>query len=179
MAIHAKLSRCHQTIITPFLMVAALATMGQGEATAKPATSLQAQLLNANPSFSTRNTPTTYYFTVQVPETSHSLKTIKIQQILGVDTIAFRQDASQAFVGMSTQGTPIPLAAIGGSGDKNTLTVAFAEPIQPGSTITVAARPRRNPNTDGVYLFRVTGFRADPADQGQGLGVGRIHVHSD
>ena len=182
MATYVKLSRCQQAITTIGLLVAALGTVTaveQSGAIAKPTLDEHAQRLNSRSSFATRNTPTKYYFTVHVPETAQPLKTIKIQQILGVDPIAFQQDQSEAFVGRSYPGTPIPLEAVGGAGAEETLTVVFAQPVQPGRTVTVTARPRLNPDTDGVYLFRLTGFTTDASEPGQGLGVGRIHVNSD
>lgn len=182
MAILAKLSRCHQAITTTLLTITALgtiSTVGQGTAFARSIAGVgtQSQLMNSRSSFSTRSAPARYFFTVYVPETAQPLKAIKVKKILGVDDIAFRQDTSKAFIGTSTNGTPLPLASVGGSGEENTLTVAFDQPVQPGSTVTIAVRPRRNPNTDGVYLFQITGFTTDSTAPGQDLGVSRIHVY--
>ncbi|WP_299489374.1 DUF2808 domain-containing protein [Acaryochloris sp. IP29b_bin.137] len=182
MATYVKLSRCQQAITRIGLLVSALGTVtavAQSRAIAQPTLGDPAQGLKSRSSFATRNTPTQYYFTVHIPETAQPLKTIKIQQILGVDTITFQQDESKAFLGRSNQGTPLSLDAVGGAGEEDTLTVAFAQPIQPGSNVTITARPRLNPDTDGVYLFRLKGFTADASDPGQSLGMGRIHVNSD
>ncbi len=126
----------------------------------------------------------TYFFTLNVPENAGSgLGQITINQRDG-DTflrqIDYRPEDTRAFTGTaSDRGTEIAVAETTNNEDTQTLTVRFAEPVPPGTTVTIALRPRRNPRMQGVYLFGVTAFPADNTANGQFLGYGRLTFYGN
>lgn len=121
----------------------------------------------------------TYHFTLKVPQNAgESLKAVTIVQHEGPDTVVFQEDKSRAFAGGSFAGGPqVPLASVGGPQplDINEETVVFDFPVPPGSTVTVALTPKRNPDRAGVYLFGVTAYPVGESSSGQFLGYGRLH----
>lgn len=125
-----------------------------------------------------------YFFTLNVPENAgSSLGQITITQRDG-DTflrqINYRPEDTRAFTGTaSDRGTEIAVAETASDEDNQTLTVRFAEPVPPGTTVTIALRPRRNPRMQGVYLFGVTAFPAENTANGQFLGYGQLTFYGN
>ena len=69
---------------------------------------------------------------------------------------------------------------IGGdlSTNPNDVTFVFDEPVQPGETVTVRVKAKRNPRVGGIYLFGVTAFPEGGEDSpGLYLGSGRLHFY--
>ena len=123
------------------------------------------------------NARTTYRFKVHVPEAAgEPLKALRIEQLDNVETIRFLDQTSRASVG--TQKADVSLAAIGGKAEPGVLNVVFAEPIQPGNTVTVSVSPRRNPRTENIYQFGVTAFPEGTQGRGEFLGYGRLSFYS-
>jgi hypothetical protein len=127
----------------------------------------------------------TFYFTIYVPASyGKSLEAIRISQVPGGDRI-INLDAKQskAVVGqrVASNSEVIPLSAIGGPEDERTgaLTLAFAQPVMPGTTFTVAVEADRNPNNGGIYQFGVTAYPVGDSTTGQYLGTGRVTFNSD
>lgn len=139
------------------------------------------RLVRAATSYTRRNNPAaTYQFTIEVPEgAGEALKAVKIEQRQNyIDMITFQQEDSQAFIGDSfAGGQALSLEAIGGASQPGEITVVFAEPVPPGTTVTVAVKPKRNPFSAGVYLFGVTAFPEGENSLGLYLGSGRLHIY--
>jgi Protein of unknown function (DUF2808) len=127
----------------------------------------------------------TFYFTIYVPTSyGKSLEAIRISQIPGGDRL-INLDAKQSKVvvgqRVASNSEAIPLSAIGGSEDEKTgaLTLAFAQPVTPGTTFTVAVEADRNPIYGGIYQFGVTAYPVGDSTIGQYLGTGRVTFDSD
>jgi Protein of unknown function (DUF2808) len=121
----------------------------------------------------------TYEFTLTVPQDAgQPLKAVKIVQAENLETVKFDISHSQAFIGERlTASSEIGLASIGGEQPSNPgeAMIVFDQPVQPGSTVTIALAAQRNPNRGGVYLFGVTAYPAGENGLGQFLGFGRIN----
>ncbi|GAB4136449.1 MAG: DUF2808 domain-containing protein [Cyanobacteria bacterium J069] len=127
----------------------------------------------------------TYYFTVSLPSNAgEPLERVTIEQ-RDSSTLArrvdYRVDATYAFVGTrQSQGDSrrsLPLGTVAYDRDTQAIAITFDPPVPPGTTATVALRPRRNPQLDGTYLFRVVAFPPAPENgsaHGQFLGFGRL-----
>jgi hypothetical protein len=127
----------------------------------------------------------TFYFTIDVPLSyGKSLEAIRISQIPGGDRlISFDANQSKVVLGqrIARNSETIPLSAIGGPEDEKTgaLTLAFAQPVRPGTTFTVAVEAERNPIYGGIYQFGVTAYPVGEGTTGQYLGTGRVTFDSD
>jgi acyl dehydratase len=55
-----------------------------------------------------------------------------------------------------------------------TTTVVFEQPVQPGTTVTVAVDAKANPGFGGIYEFGVTAYPEGDQVVSQFLGYGRI-----
>lgn len=121
----------------------------------------------------------TYYFTIEVPADSQSaLKAIKIEQRENRhEKVAFKHNGTLASLGDTYHAEqPLSLMAIGGEADETgSVIVSFEQPIQPGETVTIGIKPKRNPDKGGVYLFGVTAYPEGESSAGLYLGVGRFH----
>jgi hypothetical protein len=127
----------------------------------------------------------TFYFTISVPTSyGKSLEAVRISQIPEGDRrINFDANQSKVVLGQRVTRTSqgIPLSAIGGPEDEQTgaLTLAFAQPVLPGTTFTVAVEAVRNPTSGGIYQFGVTAYPVGEGTTGQYLGTGRVTFDSD
>lgn len=123
--------------------------------------------------------PSVYQFTIEVPkDAQESLKAVSISPKKNAEKVNFDVSSSEAFIGDSfAGGTSVTLADIGGSqvDDSNTITVVFDEPVEPGNTVTVSLKAKKNPRNPGVYLFGVTAFPQGENSPGLYLGSGRLH----
>ena len=141
------------------------------------------QLIRAAATHNTPNTPSTYQFTIEVPEDAGSpLKAVTITQQPNVEDIDFDVSNSQAFMGTSiAKGESISIANIGGDvpTDVSEVTIEFEKPIAPGNTVTIALSVNRNPQFGGIYQFSVTAFPLDETSPGLYLGQGRIQLMSN
>ena len=119
----------------------------------------------------------TYYFTVKVPsDAGEPLQTITINQHSGLDKIHFDLEDSFAISKSNGEKEKLPLQ-ITEKRKSKTISVTFNPPVEPGKTITIALKPRRNPSVEGVYLFGVTAFPKGEQSHGQFLGYGRLHFY--
>ena len=136
------------------------------------------RLVRTATTHSATNTPAKYQFTIEVPENAgEALKAVTITPKNNPQKIKFDVSKSKAFIGDSfAGGTPVSLADIGGnlSRDINEVTIVFDEPVQPGNTVTVSLKARRNPSPGGIYLFGVTAFSEGDNSPGLYLGSGRL-----
>lgn len=128
-----------------------------------------------------RRSVVTYHFTVEVPEDAgEPLKVIEIEQLeRSLKTIVFQPEETRAFLGNSFKGGPaLSLATDETRVEPGKVTVVFDPPVPPGSTITIAIDPKRNPSRGGTYLFQVTAFPAGEIRLGQSLGYGRLRIYN-
>jgi|GEM_PF-737911 len=128
-------------------------------------------------------TPSVYEFTLTVPKNAgQPLKAVTIAQAKNAETVKFNVSSSKAFVGdRLTAISEIRLASVGGEQPANPgeVTIAFGQPIQPSSTVTVALAVQKNPSWGGVYEFGVTAYPAGENGLGQFLGYGRINFYGN
>lgn len=139
-------------------------------------------LLDSTTTTNTVLARSTYYFTIAVPETAgEPLERIQVDQQNGENftrRVEFETDESEAFIGtFRDRGTEIPIRETQYDPETQSVAVVFAEPVPPGTVVTIALRPERNPRQDGVYLFGVTAFPPGERGQGQFLGYGRFHFY--
>ena len=128
------------------------------------------------------NGPSTYHFTIEVPENADAaLQAVTISQKDNPVNVNFALDKSTAFMGDSFAGGPnLELTDIGGNVpiNPNDVTVVFDEPVQPGETVTVRLRAKRNPSSGGIYLFGVTAFPEGENSSGLYIGSRGINFYS-
>ncbi len=121
----------------------------------------------------------TVTFSIKVPDNAgESLKAITINPITNVESIDFKEADTRAVIGEDyASGTPLTLSSIGGEQDPNdeSTTLVFDQPIEPGDTVTVRLKVKKNPLYGGIYLLKVTAF---PGNQnGLGLPLGNVRLH--
>lgn len=137
------------------------------------------RLTSSGSTYQTPNTPSTYYFTILVPQGARdALKAVTIDQRSGLETIAFSVDRSRAVLGSDlASGSPLALTPIGGSEpqEANEVTVVFDKPIQPGHSVTLGVRARANPIYGGIYSFGVTAFPENEQSPALYLGSTRLN----
>jgi hypothetical protein len=124
-----------------------------------------------------------YYFTLTVPANAgEPLGQVAIAERdsgTAVRDISYRLDRTQAFSGSRhDRGSELPVKQTTFDPQTQTTTVVFDPPVSPGTTVTIALRPHRNPIMDGWYLFGVTAYPAGDNPYGQFLGYGRIQFVS-
>jgi Protein of unknown function (DUF2808) len=128
-------------------------------------------------------TPSTYEFTLTVPQNAgQPLKAVTIVQVESLETVKFDVSDSKAFFGEQlTASSEIRLASIGGNKPSKSgeVTIVFDKPVQPGSTVTVAVSTQKNPSWSNIYLFGVTAYPVGDDALGQFLGYGRINIYGD
>jgi hypothetical protein len=120
-----------------------------------------------------------YYFNIQLPQDAGTnLQQIAIAQRQGQETIDFRLEETVAYRGTNRdKQVPIAIANIKQNEEIREITIILEKPVSPGTTFTVALKPRKNPFYDGVYLFGVTAFPQGNNPQSLYLGVGRLHFY--
>ncbi len=123
----------------------------------------------------------TYYVTVELPagagEPLQRLSLVRPNRPRGPQQIIFRTDDTVAFEGTrGDRGDELTVAETLTDSDNQTIDVVFDSPIEPGTTVTVGLRPRRNPRAGGIYQFRVFAFPQGDQAHGQPLGTGRIDI---
>jgi hypothetical protein len=121
----------------------------------------------------------TYYFTVAVPASAAKpLQQVTLTQIQGGEDIEFDAKQSRAFVGTSDRtGENLPVSLVRNPNQADSVTIQFAQPLPAGKTVTIALKPYRNPNYDGVYLFHLKAAPANQNTEGQSLGVARLQFY--
>jgi len=158
--------------------VANAVTLGNGEvAFAQPP-----RLVSTSTPYTDTSFPNpTYYFTVEVPATAgEPLQQLTFTQRSGTEDIEFQPKKTIAFIGTRhRQGQNLAVQTVRSDAQRQTVTVTFDSPVQPGQTVTIGLRPDSNPFYDGVYLFDVTAFPSGKQTAGQSLGVGRLQFYSD
>jgi Protein of unknown function (DUF2808) len=137
-------------------------------------------LIRTNALHRTPYTPSTYEFTISLPaDAGAPLKAVTIVQDQNLETIKFDPKQSKAFAGKRyAAGPEIPLASIGGVPETpGTAMIVFDQPVQPGTTVTVAVDAKANPTWGGIYEFGVTAYPTNEGGRGQFLGYGRINFY--
>ena len=126
------------------------------------------------------NTPSTYYFTINVPENAGtSLKQIQFTQTNGSDFLGKDIYQTSGFEETrKNRGSEFSVSLVEKNKDTRTIIVSLEQPISPGKTITIALRTRRNPGDSDIYQLRVTGFPSGENVREASLGVARFHIYS-
>lgn len=124
----------------------------------------------------------TYYFTLTLPEEAgEPLGQVAFQQkdsSTAIRLVEYEVEETRAFVGTrDDRGEELAVAETDFDRDTQTVTVTFAEPVPPGTTVTIGLKAERNPRLAGVYLFGVTAYPAGEPAYGQFLGYGRLHIY--
>jgi hypothetical protein len=116
-----------------------------------------------------------YYFTIQLPgQAGEALQAVTIIQQPNLEQIVLYPDRTRAFLGDdANSGAPVTITSASRTPQGNGIKVIFAEPVQPGQTVTVALRGR-NPLYGGIYQFDITVYSAGQDSPGLSLGNGRI-----
>ena len=136
------------------------------------------RLVEASASHKAPGALSDYNFTIQVPENAgEPLQAVTITQQENAERIRFNTAESSAIAENSMAGRQsVNVSSIGGmEPDENEVTVVFDEPVEPGSTVTVSLRARRNPVYGGVYQFGVTAFPIGNDSPGLYLGSTRLY----
>ncbi|ERN41820.1 protein of unknown function (DUF2808) [Rubidibacter lacunae KORDI 51-2] len=117
-----------------------------------------------------------YFFTLELPaDAGEPLQSIAIEQRTRVDDINYRLDRTEAFTGTHRDpGVSVPLASVRLDEETQTIAIDFAEPVPPGTTLTVRLRPVRNPRVAGNYVFAVMAFPRGEKPRGLHLGVRQL-----
>lgn len=139
------------------------------------------RLIRSATTFRNRNDAAAIYqFTIEVPEgAGEALQAIQITQKKNLDTVVFKDEQNRAFEGKNMAGASLSLASVGGESQPGETTVVFDTPVEPGNTVTIAVKPKRNPSLGGVYLFGVTAYPTGEDSPGLYLGSGRIHINQE
>jgi hypothetical protein len=126
------------------------------------------------------NNPAKYHFTIEVPQNAGTpLKAITITQKPNLETIEFDLNKTTAFLGDSfAGGKNVNLVNPAGelSGDTDGVTIVFDRPIQPGNTVTVALKAKKNPFFGTIYLFNVEALPAGENSLALSLGSARLRL---
>jgi archaellin len=136
------------------------------------------RLIDSVTSIESKNSPlATYKFTIAVPKNAReSLKAVKIVQKNKLDLIIFKEDRSRAFLGNRLAGNSLPVTSTVKQSRAGEITLVFDSAIEPGNTVTIAIKPKRNPSFGGVYLFGVTAYPTGKNSLGLYLGSASIHI---
>ena len=121
-----------------------------------------------------------YYFDLELPDDiGEPLQQVTIKQRSGGDRVKLKPEKTEAYLG-SHRDKEERLQAIA-TFDEATgaIAVKFESAIPPGSKVTIALKPRRNPDYAGVYLFGVTAFPRGDKSRGMYLGAGRLHFYQN
>ncbi|OKH22373.1 hypothetical protein NIES593_12930 [Hydrococcus rivularis NIES-593] len=136
------------------------------------------RLIRAAASQNAPGAASTYQFTIEVPKNAgEALAAVTITHKPSPERIKFDVSQSKAFIGDSFAGGPqLALSSIGGSdpSEENSVTIAFDEPVEPGTTVTVSLRALRNPDRGGNYQFGVTAYPVGENSLGLYLGTARL-----
>ncbi|MGF1566608.1 MAG: DUF2808 domain-containing protein [Nodosilinea sp.] len=140
----------------------------------RPPTLIEVTTFDQTPAVSGR-----YHFVIEVPANAgEPLASLVITPRDLAKRVSFNVEASTAHLGMAYgNGPAVALASSTNTeAESNQVRVVFAEPIQPGETVTLILKTVRNPSA-GVYLFGVTGYPTGDSGVGQFLGYGRVHIY--
>ncbi len=143
-------------------------------------------LLSTSASASQRSQDGFYYFSIRLPETAgQSLAAVTIDpQTSRRSDITFDLDQTEAFVGTPDGNQAIlTLRSVSRVEGSDAVQISFAQPIQPGTTVTVGLKPSQTPERRR-YEFGVTAIptaspsNSDPAASALGqpefLGNGEV-----
>lgn len=124
----------------------------------------------------------TYYFTLSVPEDAGEplgrVEIIPKDTNTAMRSIRYEPEDTQAFLGTPRdRGDALTLGNTDVNDENQTVTINFDQPVPPGSTVTIALKPERNPRLSGIYLFGVTAYPTGESPYGQFLGYGRLHFY--
>jgi hypothetical protein len=136
-------------------------------------------LVAATSTFKAVYSPSIYFFTVQVPATAgEPLQQITLNQESGSEAIVLNPAGSYAYEGTrDREGQKLP-ATVTQDAQTRVISAIFSPPVNPGTLVTLALRPLRNPSVGGIYQFKVTTFPAGEKAYGQTIGYGRLQFYS-
>lgn len=119
----------------------------------------------------------TYFFTLKNPRQAAAIKAVSIVQTENIETVQFQSASLQVYAGLKPKKNNVrALTPMGGPSKAGSVTVTFAQPVQPGETVTIMVKPQQNPSIGGTYRFGVIAF-AKPSDvTGRFLGFGQLNI---
>lgn len=137
-------------------------------------------LVKTTATFSNPGVPSTYYFTLSLPENAgEPLQRVTFTQHEGIEDIKFDLKRSQAEAKTPSDSKQrLNLAEVTSNRETKTVSIAFDPPVPPGRTVKIGLRAASNPIRGGVYLFGVTAFPSGEKSYGQFLGFGRLQFSS-
>ncbi len=121
-----------------------------------------------------------YYFDLELPgNIGEPLGKIVIRQRSGGDTVQFELDQTKVYFGShNSKQEEIESIAFYDEATGE-ITVKLKQAVNPDNSLTVALKPKRNPDYGGVYLFGVTAFPPGEKSLGLYLGAGRFHIYEN
>ena len=121
----------------------------------------------------------TYYLTINLdPGAGASLGQLTVQQIRGVDwSFPFWPEQTRAFLGRPRQQGPTVPVRAAFDARQRLITVEFPQPVQAGQTLTVALRPRTNPQAADTYQFQVAVWPAGPNPVASPVGTVTLRIY--
>lgn len=120
-----------------------------------------------------------YHFVIEMPaDAGEALEAVVIEPLDHANDFHFNHGATGAQLSTAyAQGPAVELSSVGGAPDNpDEVLIVFADPVQPGETVTVTLENHHNPR-GGVYLFGVTAYPEGENGVGQFLGYGRIQIY--
>ncbi|KAF3889538.1 MULTISPECIES: DUF2808 domain-containing protein [Nostocales] len=120
----------------------------------------------------------TYFFNVNIPDIADEpLKKINLTQKKGEVNIQFNLKNVVAFQNDNHQ-QRLSLEQVTYDKKTQTISIIFASPVNPGSSVTIGVQPLQNPSESGTYLFGIEAFPQGNKAHGQFLGFGRLEFFS-
>jgi hypothetical protein len=118
----------------------------------------------------------TYYLTIDFPAAAQEpLDRIVISLDEGRDpAFRYRLDATEVFRETPSGQVAVPLGELSQDRETKALTIPFDPPLEPGTVLTLALRPTRNPRFAGVYLFGATAFPVGETVRPTFMGYARL-----
>lgn len=126
-----------------------------------------------------RNNEGMYYLTLDLPsDAGESLAGVTVDPQNQSDPdrqLRFDLDETEAFLGTARDpGTSVELQTVEQIETSGSVQIVFAQPINPGTTVTIGLTPGRRPNYRHTYQFGVTAIPAAEQPSPAFLGYGQI-----
>ncbi len=120
-----------------------------------------------------------YYFTIELGENvGEPLQKLTIKQSQGSEIINYYLDETIAFEGEPiNRGQSLSISRTKQNLDNHEITILLDPPLEPGTTFTVALKPKRNPQEPGVYQFSISAYPTGEKPQGLYIGLGRLQFY--
>jgi len=119
-----------------------------------------------------------YYFDLELPDNiGEPLGKIVIQQRSGADQVRFKLDRTKVYFGTHNSKQEEIDSITSYNEATGEITIRLKQVINPDNSLTIALKPKRNPDYAGVYLFGITAFPPGKDSLGLYLGAGRFQIY--